>query len=89
MGILRRRARRGGVLGTAVIGGAAYAAGKSRGAKGGQQTQTQDEQPEMKTGSNTLGDDQMNELDKLGKLHENGTLTDEEFSAAKSKILNT
>jgi Short C-terminal domain len=30
-----------------------------------------------------------NELEQLGKLHADGTLTDEEFAAAKAKILGT
>jgi hypothetical protein len=29
------------------------------------------------------------ELQRLGELHTNGTLTDEEFAAAKAKILGT
>jgi hypothetical protein len=29
------------------------------------------------------------ELERLGKLHADGTLTDEEFAAAKAKILGT
>ena len=29
------------------------------------------------------------ELERLGELHANGTLTDEEFAAAKAKILGT
>jgi hypothetical protein len=29
------------------------------------------------------------ELQRLGELHSNGTLTDEEFAAAKAKILGT
>ena len=33
-------------------------------------------------------DDMMDQLEKLGALHEKGILTDEEFSAQKAKILN-
>jgi hypothetical protein len=32
--------------------------------------------------------DPMEKLKELGQLHESGVLTDEEFSAAKAKILN-
>lgn len=32
-------------------------------------------------------DDQMAQLEQLGKLHEQGILTDEEFSAKKQQIL--
>jgi hypothetical protein len=33
-------------------------------------------------------EDPMEQLQKLGKLHEQGILTDEEFAAEKAKILN-
>jgi len=33
-------------------------------------------------------EDQMAKLKELGELHSSGVLTDEEFSAAKAKILN-
>ncbi len=34
-------------------------------------------------------DVKMAELEKLGRLHESGVLTDEEFAAEKAKILNS
>lgn len=34
-------------------------------------------------------EDPMAKLKELGELHQNGVLTDEEFSAAKSQILGT
>ncbi len=34
------------------------------------------------------GGDPMEKLKELGQLHETGILTDEEFAAAKAKILN-
>jgi hypothetical protein len=34
-----------------------------------------------------LTDDQLGELEKLGQLHTEGVLTDEEFAAAKAKVL--
>jgi hypothetical protein len=34
-------------------------------------------------------DAKMAELEKLGRLHESGVLTDEEFAAEKAKILNS
>jgi hypothetical protein len=34
-------------------------------------------------------EDPMEQLTKLGKLHEQGILTDEEFAAEKAKILNS
>ena len=33
-------------------------------------------------------DEMLSQLEKLGKLHEAGVLTDEEFSAQKAKLLN-
>lgn len=33
------------------------------------------------------GDDQMQQLEKLGQLHDSGVLTDEEFAAKKKQIL--
>jgi hypothetical protein len=33
------------------------------------------------------GDDSMEKLKELAQLHESGVLTDEEFSAAKAKVL--
>ena len=33
-------------------------------------------------------EDPMEKLKELGQLHESGVLTDEEFAAAKAKILN-
>ena len=34
-------------------------------------------------------DDPMEQLKELGQLHESGVLTDQEFAAAKAKILPT
>ena len=34
------------------------------------------------------GDDILDQIKKLGELHESGTLTDEEFASAKAKLLN-
>ena len=34
-------------------------------------------------------DDPFDQIEKLSKLHSEGALTDEEFSAAKAKILGT
>ena len=34
-------------------------------------------------------DDPFEQIEKLSKLHESGALTDEEFAAAKAKILGT
>lgn len=82
MGILRRRR----ILRTAVVGGAAYHMGKSA---GNNQAEEQQEQEKGGQSSKSLNESQMQELEKLGKLHENGTLTDEEFTSAKRKILDS
>ena len=42
------------------------------------------EQPQAQASTE---DDQIAQLEKLGQLHENGVLTDEEFSAKKKQIL--
>jgi hypothetical protein len=80
-----------------VVGGAAYAYGKHRGrqAEAYDDTGSYDEQPQpaysqppppqaAPAPAATIDYDQLAEL---GKLHADGTLTDEEFAAAKAKIL--
>jgi hypothetical protein len=92
MGFVRRRARRRTAL---VVGGAAYAAGKHR-------TRQQDQdygdggydqpptpQPAAPAPAEPSRAIDYDELKQLGELHANGTLTDEEFAAAKAKILGT
>jgi hypothetical protein len=90
MGFARRRARRRTAL---VVGGAAYAAGRHRGGEEDYDTGGYEEEPPEAApapapaeASPTIDYD---ELQRLGELHTNGTLTDEEFAAAKAKILGT
>jgi Short C-terminal domain len=92
MGFVRRRARRRTAL---LVGGAAYAYGKHRGRDQGYEDAAYDEPPPEAApaaapaspeASPTIDYD---ELQRLGELHANGTLTDEEFAAAKAKILGT
>ena len=87
MGFVRRRARRRTAL---VVGGAAYAAGRHRG--GGQDEAGGYDEPPPEAApapaEPSAGID-YDELAQLGKLHADGTLTDEEFAAAKAKILGT
>jgi hypothetical protein len=92
MGFVRRRARRRTAL---VVGGAAYAYGKHRGRDQGYEDAAYDEPPPEAApppapappqASPTIDYD---ELQRLGELHANGTLTDEEFAAAKARILGT
>ena len=93
MGFVRRRARRRTAL---VVGGAAYAAGRHRGREQGYEEGYNEPQgggydappPEPAPAPPSPGID-YDELKQLGELHANGTLTDEEFAAAKAKILGT
>jgi Short C-terminal domain len=90
MGFVRRRARRRTAL---VVGGAAYAAGRHRGRDQGYDDAAYDEpSPAPPPAAAAAPADpsasiDYDELEKLGKLHADGTLTDEEFAAAKAKIL--
>ena len=88
MGFVRRRARRRTAL---VVGGAAYAAGRHRGRDQGYEDQAYDEPPPQAAPAPPPAAPpasfDYNELERLGKLHADGTLTDEEFAAAKAKIL--
>jgi len=93
MGLVRRRARRRTAL---VVGGlagtAAYQAGKSRAREQGYDQAAQYEPQEAQAPlaapapAPSSGID-YDELKRLGELHAAGTLTDEEFAAAKAKIL--
>ena len=97
MGFVRRRARRRTAL---LVGGAAYAAGKHRGRDQGYDQGYEEGYDEPQGGGYdapppgpapappSQGID-YDELKQLGELHANGTLTDEEFAAAKAKILGT
>jgi hypothetical protein len=102
MGFVRRRARRRTAL---VVGGAAYAYGKHRGRQAeayddqgsydqpqdqgyGQQQYSQPPPPPPAAPAPPAAID-YDQLSELGKLHADGTLTDEEFAAAKAKILGS
>ena len=90
MGFVRRRARRRTAL---VVGGAAYAAGRHRGGEQESDAGGYDEPPPAPppeaapAPAEPSASIDYDELEKLGKLHADGTLTDEEFAAAKAKIL--
>lgn len=54
----------------------------------GQEQQQAEQQPQqMAAPAAAAPDDSMEKLKELGQLHESGVLTDEEFTAAKAKIL--
>jgi hypothetical protein len=74
-----------------VAGGMAYAAGRAR---GGDEQEEQDEQgydppppaPPAPAAA-APAEDATSEIERLASLHESGVLSDEEFTAAKAKIL--
>src|SRR3954471_8827775 len=100
MGMMRRRARRRVLIAGAATGAAAYHSGKKHGARNQQAEDAQyDEQyaqpappqatqyapaPPVSTGPDAADLDQ---IKKLATLHDSGALTDDEFSAAKAKLL--
>lgn len=92
MGFVRRRARRRTAL---LVGGAAYAAGRSRRGGGEYQDEGYDQPQQAPPAQPAPAPEQAGpsfdygELERLGKLHADGTLTDEEFAAAKAKILGS
>ena len=88
-GLLRGMAR------TAVIAGTATAASnrvsRRQAERWGQQEAQQNQQyqePAVQPAQNTGSDDAMQQLQKLGELHQQGILTDEEFAAKKQDILS-
>jgi hypothetical protein len=93
-------ARRRPLLRAAVIGGGAYAVGRSSANRAAQQDQ-QGQQAQQEQAQQAqvpqqapppdpaAGDSMLDQLSKLTALHEQGALTDAEFSAAKAKLLGT
>jgi len=84
--MVRRRARRRTAL---VVGGAAYAAGRHRGGNQGYEEEAAYDEPPAAAPApaEPSASIDYDELEKLGKLHADGILTDEEFAAAKARIL--
>jgi hypothetical protein len=71
-----------------VVGGAAYAAGRHRNRNQGYEDESYDEPPpQAAPPAEPSASIDYDELSKLGQLHADGTLTDEEFAAAKAKVL--
>jgi membrane protease subunit (stomatin/prohibitin family) len=84
-----------GVARTAVIAGTATAVSnrvsrrqEGRWAQQEQQQWQQQQQQMPAQAAPAQEDDPMEKLKQLGELHQSGVLTDEEFAAAKAKILN-
>ena len=90
MGMMRRRARRRGML---VAGGLAYEAGKNRSREEepqyAEEPQYEAPPPAPPPPAPTTEATDVDELQRLADLHSAGSLTDEEFQAAKAKILGT
>ena len=84
MGMVRRRTRRRTAL---VVGGAAYAAGRSRGRNQEYDQGYADPPPAPPPPAEPTEPDPMEQVAELAKLHDAGVLTDEEFAAAKAKAL--
>jgi hypothetical protein len=89
-------ARRRPLLRAAVIGGGAYAVGRSRANRSAEQAQQESSQQQPQVPQQApppadpaAGDSMLDQLDKLTALHGQGALTDAEFSAAKAKLLGT
>jgi Short C-terminal domain len=88
--------RRRPLLRAAAVGGGAYALG-SRHARGQQQEAEQNQQidelqsqaqaPAAAPASAGISSDAVEKLQQLAKLHEQGVLTDEEFTAQKERLL--
>jgi len=77
-----------------LAGGAAYAAGRAASRQDAAyqdadyQDQPQEEVPPAPPPpAPTSGDTETDELQRLADLHDAGTLTDDEFAAAKAKVL--
>jgi membrane protease subunit (stomatin/prohibitin family) len=88
--VLRRRP----LLRAAVVGGGAYAAGRGMGRRAEQRDQAESDQ-EAPTGTQEQqqapaasdSSQMLDQLNQLAALHEQGALTDAEFSTAKGKLL--
>ena len=97
--------RRRPLLRAAAVGGTAYAVGRSRGRAAEQQTQAEDEQdqrisdleqqqppppaPAQQAPAAPATSPMLDQLNQLAALHQQGVLTDEEFSSAKAKLLGS
>jgi Short C-terminal domain len=96
--------RRRPLMRAAVVGGGAYAAGRSMGRRAEQRGQAEDEQNErlsdleqqqappahdQQAPAEAAPSPMLDQLNQLATLHQQGTLTDDEFTAAKAKLLGT
>ena len=81
--------RRRPLMRAAMVGGAGYYAGKKI-QQGREEDAGQDEVETQQAAAPSAGgmsNDMIDQLGKLGQLHEQGVLTDDEFAAQKQKLL--
>ena len=87
MGMVRRRTRRRTMM---VAGGMAYGRGQSEQAaadQGYDEPAPPPPAPPPPAPAPAPADDAASEIERLASLHDSGTLSDDEFAAAKAKIL--
>jgi membrane protease subunit (stomatin/prohibitin family) len=96
-----RVVRRRPLLRAAVVGGGSYAAGRAMGRRAQEQEQeqeqasaaeTQDQRisaPEGQQAAAASTGSSADQLGQLSTLHQQGALTDDEFAAAKAKVLGS
>lgn len=85
--------RRRPLMRAAMVGGAGYYAGKKI-QEGREQDVPQDapqDEPQQEAAPSAGGmtDEMIDQLGKLGQLHDQGVLTDDEFAAQKQKLLES
>ena len=83
--------RRRPLMRAAMVGGAGYYAGKKI-QQGREEDAGQDEVETQQAAAPSAGgmsDDMIDQLGKLGQLHEQGVLTDDEFDSQKQKLLES
>ncbi len=89
MGLFMRRRRPVmRVAAGAATAGVAYNAGKRK-AEGQAAQGAEPAAPEPAAPAPAAGGDSTAELERLAQLHQSGALSDEEFAAAKAKVLGT
>jgi hypothetical protein len=97
--------RRRPLMRAAVVGGGAYVAGRSLGRRAEQRNQAEDEQDQRigdleQQQAPPAADQQappdapatspmLDQLNQLAALHQQGVLSDDEFTAAKAKLFST
>ena len=96
--------RRRPLLRAAAVGGTAYVAGRNRGRRAEEREQAEYDQnqrlsdleqqqappaPAQQAPATPAASPMLDQLNQLATLHQQGVLTDDEFTAAKAKLLGT